>query len=222
MPSFSVAQWLENWHFIASNYLQLGQEHHFDKYNLSYVDTLNTSYDYGSVMHYPRDAFSANGNFTIIPKNPTATIGQRITLSSIDVIEVQRFYECEGLTATKTLRVTDNNAFTTSSPRFRRINGVSSDYYYLIKQVIISVAGSYKFSSTSAVALYYYLYRDSFNSSDPTSNLVEQGSNSGNGIVQDQFTVSLPSTSSGRKRVYNFLATCSDDYSWPTSIEFRF
>jgi hypothetical protein len=42
-------------------------------------------YDYGSIMHYPRDAFSANGQDTIVPTDPTAQIGQRNGLSAGDI-----------------------------------------------------------------------------------------------------------------------------------------
>lgn len=42
-------------------------------------------YDYGSIMHYPRDAFSKNGQDTITPLDPTATIGQRTGLSAGDI-----------------------------------------------------------------------------------------------------------------------------------------
>ncbi|CAF1549540.1 unnamed protein product, partial [Rotaria sordida] len=54
-----------------------------------------TSYDYGSVMHYEANAFSFNGLNTIIPtKNASAVLGQRIGMSPIDILEVQRYYGC--------------------------------------------------------------------------------------------------------------------------------
>jgi len=43
-------------------------------------------YDYGSIMHYPRTAFSINGLDTIVPTDPTASIGQRTGLSSGDIV----------------------------------------------------------------------------------------------------------------------------------------
>jgi len=46
------------------------------------------SYDYGSIMHYPRNAFSSNGQDTIVPVDPNAQIGQRSGLSPGDVAAV--------------------------------------------------------------------------------------------------------------------------------------
>ncbi len=43
------------------------------------------AYDYGSIMHYPRTAFSVNGQDTIVPTDPNAQIGQRNELSPGDV-----------------------------------------------------------------------------------------------------------------------------------------
>jgi len=71
-----------------------GTENNFAKYSEVDIDLLQTSYDYGSVMHYESDAFSANGLRTIIPKNATAVIGQRTGMSPIDILEVQRYYGC--------------------------------------------------------------------------------------------------------------------------------
>ena len=42
-------------------------------------------YDYGSIMHYPRNAFSRNGQDTIVPVNADAVIGQRVELSPGDI-----------------------------------------------------------------------------------------------------------------------------------------
>jgi hypothetical protein len=50
------------------------------------------AYDYGSVMHYPRTAFSKNGQETITPVNTSATIGQRSGLSDGDIAGVQSMY----------------------------------------------------------------------------------------------------------------------------------
>ena len=43
------------------------------------------AYDYGSIMHYPRNAFSANGQDTIVPTDRAAQIGQRNGLSAGDI-----------------------------------------------------------------------------------------------------------------------------------------
>lgn len=49
-------------------------------------------YDYGSIMHYPRKAFSKNGQDTIVPTDPNADIGQRDGLSAGDIGAVQAMY----------------------------------------------------------------------------------------------------------------------------------
>ncbi len=83
--------------FIKLNFINiiiLGMEHNFDKYNNTQVNTLNTSYDYASVMHYERDAFSSNGRPTIEPLQPNVEIGQRYNMSTTDIEEVRIFYNC--------------------------------------------------------------------------------------------------------------------------------
>lgn len=57
--------------------------------------TSNCSYDYGSIMHYPRTAFSANGLPTIEPYDnipPGMVMGQRSALSPCDIIGVANLY----------------------------------------------------------------------------------------------------------------------------------
>ena len=42
-------------------------EQFFRKVSFSEATTLGVEYDYGSLMHYGRFAFSVNGNATIVP-----------------------------------------------------------------------------------------------------------------------------------------------------------
>ena len=61
------------------------------------IDHLGTEYDYGSVMHYPGDAFAINEDIpTIITKDPEAQdeIGQRVRMSEADIERVQVLYNC--------------------------------------------------------------------------------------------------------------------------------
>jgi hypothetical protein len=55
------------------------------------------AYDYGSIMHYPRTAFSKNGQDTIVPTNPSAVIGQRNGLSAGDIAAVKSMYPSCGV-----------------------------------------------------------------------------------------------------------------------------
>ncbi|XP_072277653.1 astacin-like metalloendopeptidase [Pyxicephalus adspersus] len=61
------------------------------------TNNLGLPYDYTSVMHYGRFAFSnAPGQATIVPKPDTSVfIGQRYGLSSLDLQKINRLYECD-------------------------------------------------------------------------------------------------------------------------------
>ncbi|MGE0820825.1 MAG: M12 family metallopeptidase [Candidatus Binatia bacterium] len=50
-------------------------------------------YDYGSIMHYPRTAFSKNGQATIVARQNGVTIGQRSGLSYGDRQTIAKLYE---------------------------------------------------------------------------------------------------------------------------------
>ncbi|XP_063296895.1 hatching enzyme 1.2-like [Pelobates fuscus] len=59
------------------------------------TNNLGFPYDYGSVMHYPRYAFSINDGYTIIPKpDPNVAIGQRNGMSSLDLKKLNTAYHC--------------------------------------------------------------------------------------------------------------------------------
>ncbi|XP_056610423.1 low choriolytic enzyme-like [Triplophysa dalaica] len=67
-------------------------EHNFKKQT---TNNLATPYDYNSVMHYERDAFSVNHKPTMIPiPNPNVEIGKAIKMSQNDILRVNRLY-CE-------------------------------------------------------------------------------------------------------------------------------
>ena len=71
--------------FVTINWanIQPGVEHNFNQH-ITDGDDIG-AYDYGSIMHYPRDAFSIDGSDTITPTDPGAVIGQRTALSAGDI-----------------------------------------------------------------------------------------------------------------------------------------
>lgn len=50
------------------------------------------AYDYGSIMHYPANAFSKNGQVTLKAKKPNAYLGQRRGLSEGDIFALNKLY----------------------------------------------------------------------------------------------------------------------------------
>lgn len=83
--------------FLTINYQNMDEVW---KPQFAKVDPLNygnfgTLYDYWSVMHYGRKAFSNNGNDVMTPKNISYIdiIGQR-KISEGDIDRVNRMYEC--------------------------------------------------------------------------------------------------------------------------------
>lgn len=67
--------------------------YNFDKHD---TNNLNTPYDYSSIMHYGKDAFSIGyGKDTITPiPNPNAQIGQRNGMSQWDIKRINLLYNC--------------------------------------------------------------------------------------------------------------------------------
>lgn len=69
----------------------------FTKETKETVDSLDTPYDYLSIMHYGWSAFG-NGAMTIKTKDPKYqyAIGQDENFSKIDVIQINKMYQCKG------------------------------------------------------------------------------------------------------------------------------
>jgi hypothetical protein len=75
--------------------IEPGKEYAFIKYDSSLVYLVNIPYDYYSIMHYRNDAFSINGNPTIVPLNSTIDtnlMGKRNDLSPSDIKMIEIFY----------------------------------------------------------------------------------------------------------------------------------
>ncbi|XP_013144359.1 PREDICTED: uncharacterized protein LOC106107891 [Papilio polytes] len=66
--------------------------HNFRKYNTFAVSDFGIGYDYESVLHYSRKAFSSNGQDTLVPKQNGANIGQRLGLSDKDTQKLNKMY----------------------------------------------------------------------------------------------------------------------------------
>ncbi|XP_008295544.1 high choriolytic enzyme 2-like [Stegastes partitus] len=72
--------------------IQSGKQHNFRRLQ---TNNLWTRYDYNSVMHYSKYAFSKNGQPTIVARsNPNLNFGRATYMSYNDVQRVKRLYRC--------------------------------------------------------------------------------------------------------------------------------
>uniref|UniRef100_A0A0N5BB48 Zinc metalloproteinase n=1 Tax=Strongyloides papillosus TaxID=174720 RepID=A0A0N5BB48_STREA len=86
---------------INLNNVAPNQRHNYDKTTLAESESFGIPYDYGSTMQYDKKSFSANGQLTMIPKNPLYlnTIGQFDKLQFNDVKLLNTVYcqdKCKG------------------------------------------------------------------------------------------------------------------------------
>lgn len=70
--------------------------HNFDKVDPRWFNNFGTPYDLHSIMHYPRGAFSRNGEDTIVPHdlNLLSVIGAP-RISPGDITRLNRMYQCQ-------------------------------------------------------------------------------------------------------------------------------
>lgn len=102
-----------------------GMESQFTKYGNTVVDTLKSPYDYASVMHYEKTAFSSNSLPTIEPLQSNIKIGQRYKLSTIDIQEIRLFYNCSTIGTTlppPTTPTTPSKTFVHADDNLKRIS----------------------------------------------------------------------------------------------------
>ncbi|XP_033625603.1 zinc metalloproteinase nas-4-like [Asterias rubens] len=75
----------------------------FKKWNESFVDLLNTTYNYSSIMHYGAFAFSTNtARKTIATNVESPELGRHNKLSDKDVLRLRMYYNCVWLRFDKT------------------------------------------------------------------------------------------------------------------------
>ncbi|GJQ78102.1 hypothetical protein Trydic_g2440 [Trypoxylus dichotomus] len=84
-----------------------GRESNFEKSENGTTTPFGIEYDYGSVMHYSKYAFSKNKKPTIEPKHPDVKIGQRDGFSKGDLVKLNEMYNCSSV---------DLNSITTELP----------------------------------------------------------------------------------------------------------
>lgn len=87
-------------------------------------DNLGSKYDYGSVLHYPKDAFSKNGRDTITTLNG-AYIGQREEADDMDIVQIRLLYQC--ISGPRTLADYKENMCTTDCPCWKNAVGCTGD-----------------------------------------------------------------------------------------------
>ncbi|CAG7721012.1 unnamed protein product, partial [Allacma fusca] len=81
--------------------------HNFIKRTTQEAYDFGVPYDYDSVMHYQDTAFVSDeglrrGAKSVVPKKPGVKIGNRLYLSEMDALKINRMYECSGQIQTKT------------------------------------------------------------------------------------------------------------------------
>jgi hypothetical protein len=79
------------------------------------------------------------------------------------------------LDTSRTLRSTYQSALIAgTTDRYSRDLCASSDYYYQAFEFTVTIDGSYRIQSESTTQMYGYLYRDTFNPSNPLSGLWQE------------------------------------------------
>ncbi|KAK2892389.1 hypothetical protein Q8A67_012377 [Cirrhinus molitorella] len=135
--------------YVTINYenIKKGYESYFNKRSENSSTTQETPYDYYSVMHFDKNAFSNGNGSTIITKQPKFqdVIGQLMEMSEYDVIELNKLYKCNSSVSFLDHCSFDNESLCQMSicsaadygwQRVKSVNGTNvTDHTYLGKDV---------------------------------------------------------------------------------------
>ncbi|KAM5143567.1 astacin-like metalloendopeptidase [Callospermophilus lateralis] len=91
--------WHEHSRADRDNYIRVNWNEILPGFEINFIKSRSSNmlapYDYSSVLHYGRLAFSRRGQPTITPLwAPSVHIGQRWNLSASDITRVRRLYDC--------------------------------------------------------------------------------------------------------------------------------
>ncbi|XP_027775614.2 astacin-like metalloendopeptidase [Marmota flaviventris] len=91
--------WHEHSRADRDNYIRINWNEILPGFEINFIKSRSSNmlapYDYSSVLHYGRLAFSRRGQPTITPLwAPSVHIGQRWNLSASDITRVRRLYDC--------------------------------------------------------------------------------------------------------------------------------
>ncbi|KAL6087373.1 hypothetical protein STEG23_016674 [Scotinomys teguina] len=116
--------WHEHSRADRDRYIRVNWNEILPGFEINFIKSRSSNmlapYDYSSVMHYGRFAFSWRGQPTIIPLwTPSAHIGQRWNLSTSDITRVRRLYNCSQSVPDSHRRAKRNNPDNGHLPKLR-------------------------------------------------------------------------------------------------------
>ena len=79
---------------VRLNNVKQGFRSQFGKVLPGRTNLLGYGYDYASIVHYSKAAFSANGQDTIVARDPTIPFGAANELSPLDIAKANVLYNC--------------------------------------------------------------------------------------------------------------------------------
>jgi hydrogenase maturation factor HypF (carbamoyltransferase family) len=79
---------------IVWDNIQAGTQNNFNTYSADVISQFGVEYDYGSMMHYSRTAFSINGSDTIVAIRDLGDniMGQRLRQSDKDIARINNMF----------------------------------------------------------------------------------------------------------------------------------
>ncbi|KAM4618121.1 embryonic protein UVS.2-like [Discoglossus pictus] len=187
------------------------------------TNNLGLEYDYSSVMHYGRYAFSLTSNLaTIVPKpNPSVPIGQRYGLSNLDIAKINKLYDygtCSSLLP--------NSTGTLMSANYPNTYPMNADCVWLIRapsDLIFLQFSAFDIQPSPDCASDYLRVYDGANKSSPV--LVNRACGTGQlpslvsstNMMLLEFVTDNATAATGFKASYSTVK-CGSTFTSPTGV----